>query len=123
MTLLLPVPRGVFRGDPCQPRRGERHRFQPTYVGPVEWAVQVQSMSLSQLNPRPGSSSWLVPDPNDLNLGSVVLEMSSGGISGLVVGEFFMLFGAAVLVPVIIGYTAWAYWVFRGKVDPAHGYH
>jgi len=36
--------------------------------------------------------------------------------------QIFMLAGAAVLVPVILGYTAWAYWVFRGKVDET-GYH
>ena len=29
----------------------------------------------------------------------------------------------AVLVPLILGYTAWAYWVFRGKVKPESGYH
>ncbi|MBC7985378.1 MAG: cytochrome d ubiquinol oxidase subunit II [Sphingomonadaceae bacterium] len=34
----------------------------------------------------------------------------------------FMLVGTAVLVPLILAYTGWAYWVFRGKVD-AHGYH
>jgi cytochrome d ubiquinol oxidase subunit II len=34
----------------------------------------------------------------------------------------FMLVGAAVIVPVIILYTAWAYWVFRGKAG-THGYH
>jgi cytochrome d ubiquinol oxidase subunit II len=28
-----------------------------------------------------------------------------------------------VLVPLILGYTAWAYWVFRGKVRPGSGYH
>jgi cytochrome d ubiquinol oxidase subunit II len=28
-----------------------------------------------------------------------------------------------VLVPLILGYTAWAYWVFRGKVDASSGYH
>jgi cytochrome d ubiquinol oxidase subunit II len=36
--------------------------------------------------------------------------------------QMFMLVGAGVLVPVIIGYTAWAYWVFRGKVGE-EGYH
>jgi len=36
--------------------------------------------------------------------------------------QIFMLVGAGVMVPIIIGYTAWAYWVFRGKVDEA-GYH
>ena len=28
-----------------------------------------------------------------------------------------MLFGVSVLIPLILGYTAWAYWVFRGKVQ------
>jgi cytochrome d ubiquinol oxidase subunit II len=37
--------------------------------------------------------------------------------------QVFMLFGVAVLVPLILGYTAWAYWVFRGKVRPGSGYH
>ncbi|MBD3760060.1 MAG: cytochrome d ubiquinol oxidase subunit II [Rhizorhabdus sp.] len=36
--------------------------------------------------------------------------------------QIFMLVGAALLVPVILAYTVWAYWVFRGKVDEA-GYH
>jgi cytochrome bd-type quinol oxidase subunit 2 len=35
----------------------------------------------------------------------------------------FMLVGAAVLLPLIIAYTAYSYWVFRGKVDPEAGYH
>lgn len=36
----------------------------------------------------------------------------------------FLLIGAAVLVPLILAYTAYSYWVFRGKVN-AHGggYH
>jgi cytochrome bd ubiquinol oxidase subunit II len=34
-----------------------------------------------------------------------------------------MLFGVAVLMPLILGYTAWAYWVFRGKVRPESSYH
>jgi len=36
--------------------------------------------------------------------------------------QLFMLVGAAVLVPLILAYTAWSYWVFRGKVG-SHGYH
>ena len=35
----------------------------------------------------------------------------------------FLLVGALVLVPIILAYTGYAYWVFRGKVDPAGGYH
>ena len=36
--------------------------------------------------------------------------------------QAFLLVGALVLVPLILGYTAWSYWVFRGKVDE-EGYH
>ena len=35
----------------------------------------------------------------------------------------FTLVGAAILLPVILAYTAYAYWVFRGKMDPSEGYH
>ncbi len=35
----------------------------------------------------------------------------------------FTLVGTVILIPVILAYTAYAYWVFRGKVDPAEGYH
>lgn len=34
----------------------------------------------------------------------------------------FLLVGAAVIIPLILAYTAWAYWVFRGKVG-TQGYH
>lgn len=36
--------------------------------------------------------------------------------------QIFMLVGSAILIPIILAYTAWAYWVFRGKVG-AEGYH
>lgn len=35
----------------------------------------------------------------------------------------FALAGTVILVPLILIYTAYAYWVFRGKIDPAQGYH
>ena len=35
----------------------------------------------------------------------------------------FLLVGAVVLLPMILAYTAYAYWVFRGKVGPTHHYH
>ena len=35
----------------------------------------------------------------------------------------FLLIGVAVLIPLILSYTAWAYWVFRSKVRPESGYH
>jgi cytochrome d ubiquinol oxidase subunit II len=36
--------------------------------------------------------------------------------------QAFMLIGASVMVPIILAYTAWSYWVFRGKVG-SEGYH
>lgn len=36
--------------------------------------------------------------------------------------QIFMLIGVVLIVPLILVYTAWSYWVFRGKVGP-HGYH
>jgi len=36
--------------------------------------------------------------------------------------QVFMLWGTALVLPMILSYTAWSYWVFRGKVD-ADGYH
>ena len=36
--------------------------------------------------------------------------------------QVFMLIGVAITLPLIIAYTAWAYWVFRGKVAD-EGYH
>jgi cytochrome d ubiquinol oxidase subunit II len=35
----------------------------------------------------------------------------------------FILVGALVIIPVILGYTVWAYYVFRGKIKPGEAYH
>lgn len=37
--------------------------------------------------------------------------------------QVFLLVGAAILVPVILAYTGYAYWIFRGKVVPGAHYH
>lgn len=34
-----------------------------------------------------------------------------------------MLVGVGILLPVILGYTIWVYWLFRGKVTADAGYH
>lgn len=36
--------------------------------------------------------------------------------------QIFMLIGVGLTMPLIIAYTGWAYWVFRGKVG-SEGYH
>eukprot|EP01037_Dinobryon_pediforme_P012651 gene12649-12744_t len=35
----------------------------------------------------------------------------------------FLLWGAAILIPMVLAYTIYSYWVFRGKVNSAGGYH
>jgi len=35
----------------------------------------------------------------------------------------FLLVGSVFLLPIIIGYTAYSYWVFRGKTKLGEGYH
>lgn len=37
--------------------------------------------------------------------------------------QAFLLIGTLFLLPVILMYTAWSYWVFRGKVRTTAGYH
>ena len=37
--------------------------------------------------------------------------------------QVFLLIGMAFLIPTILVYTAYSYWVFRGKVTGAFGYH
>lgn len=37
--------------------------------------------------------------------------------------QLFMLAGVLVLLPVILGYTVFIYWTFRGKVRAGEGYH
>ncbi|SLN38776.1 Cytochrome bd-I ubiquinol oxidase subunit 2 [Roseivivax jejudonensis] len=37
--------------------------------------------------------------------------------------QLFMFVGAIVLVPIILAYSGYAYWVFRGKLKVGEGYH
>ncbi len=54
----------------------------------------------------------------DIVPGRVTIWQASAPASSL----GFMLIGAGILIPVILAYTGYAYWVFRGKTDPK-GYH
>jgi cytochrome d ubiquinol oxidase subunit II len=37
--------------------------------------------------------------------------------------QTFMLAGTLVLLPLILGYTGYVYWLFRGKIGPGETYH
>jgi cytochrome d ubiquinol oxidase subunit II len=54
----------------------------------------------------------------DIVPGAVSIAQAAAPESSLV----FVLAGASFLIPIILAYTAWAYWVFRGKTGH-EGYH
>ncbi len=56
--------------------------------------------------------------PNIVPPGLTIWEAASPPSS-----QGFVLVGLAVLLPVILGYTAWSYRVFRGKITADTGYH
>ncbi|MCB2049910.1 MAG: cytochrome d ubiquinol oxidase subunit II [Novosphingobium sp.] len=60
-----------------------------------------------------GISIW----PNAVPPGVTIYDAAAPARS-----QSFMLVGVVLIVPLILAYTAWAYWVFRGKVG-AEGYH
>jgi cytochrome d ubiquinol oxidase subunit II len=37
--------------------------------------------------------------------------------------QLFLLVGTVFLLPLILGYTFFVYWMFRGKIGPGEGYH
>jgi len=37
--------------------------------------------------------------------------------------QIFFLMGTIFLLPLVLGYTVFVYWVFRGKIAPGEGYH
>lgn len=51
--------------------------------------------------------------------GSLTIDEAAAPDSSLL----FLLVGAVILIPTILAYTGYAYWVFRGKMDPDEGYH
>jgi cytochrome d ubiquinol oxidase subunit II len=59
-------------------------------------------------------SLWPMIVPHRLTLWEAASSPSTQG---------FLLVGTLVLLPVILVYTAWSYWLFRGKVRGDIGYH
>ena len=76
---------------------------------PFFWALALFGLCLLGL----GISIWPNVIPARVSIWEAAAPHSS---------QLFMLVGASVLVPVILAYTGWAYWVFRGKVGH-EGYH
>ena len=50
-------------------------------------------------------------------------DISIWEASGPPQSQGFTLVGALLIIPLILMYTAWSYYVFRGKVRAEDGYH
>jgi cytochrome bd ubiquinol oxidase subunit II len=59
-------------------------------------------------------SLWPMIVPHHFTLAEAASSPSTQG---------FLLIGTLFLLPTILAYTAWSYWVFRGKVRADAGYH
>jgi cytochrome d ubiquinol oxidase subunit II len=59
-------------------------------------------------------SLWPMIVPGHFTLGQAAASAST---------QAFLLIGTLFLLPIILVYTAWSYWVFRGKVRSEVGYH
>lgn len=83
----------------------DRHEYRPFLL-----ALALFAMCFAGL----GVSMWPYVIPREVTIWEAAAPRAS---------QVFMIVGAAVLIPAILAYTALAYWVFRGKVDPQAGYH
>ena len=102
---------------------------------PVPVLVAVFSLWIWRLTRNPDSHAR----PFLLTLGLIFLGFSGLGISlwphiipphitlweaaAPPASQLFMLIGTLLIIPVILVYTAWSYYVFRGKVSDTEGYH
>jgi cytochrome d ubiquinol oxidase subunit II len=76
---------------------------------PFLWSLALLGLTLAGL----AISIWPDAVPGRVTIWEAAAPYSS---------QLFMLVGALVLIPMILAYTAWSYWVFRGKVGE-EGYH
>jgi cytochrome d ubiquinol oxidase subunit II len=61
-----------------------------------------------------GVSIWPMLVPPSISIWQAASPPSS---------QLFLLVGASVLIPMILAYTGYSYWVFRGKVGAGTSYH
>jgi cytochrome d ubiquinol oxidase subunit II len=109
------------------------------YFAPVPLLVLATSWQLMRL--LTGGSQGKIPGAGPFLLALFLLFL---GYSGLAISlwpniippgvsfrqaaapaesQAFALVGAVLIIPVILAYTGWAYYVFRGKVSGSEGYH
>lgn len=80
------------------------------HAGPFVLTLALVFLGYSGL----GISVWPNIIPHDIDLWEAAGPPQSQG---------FALVGALFIIPIILMYTAWSYYVFRGKVRSGEGYH
>jgi cytochrome d ubiquinol oxidase subunit II len=106
MILTAPVPIAVAAVTVLLLRSlANRQDYRPFFLALLLFALSYAGL---------GISMWPYIVPQSITIWQAASPRNS---------QVFMLFGVAVLIPLILGYTAWAYYVFRGKVRPEGGYH
>ena len=58
------------------------------------------------------NAPWLVPP-----------TLTIWDTAAYVGSQVFMAIGTTLLLPMVLGYTVFVFWVFRGKLKPGEGYH
>ncbi len=106
MILTAPVPIALAAVTVLLLRSlANKHDRQPFFLSLALFALSYAGL---------GISMWPYIVPQSITICQAAAPQNS---------QLFMLFGVAILVPLILGYTGWAYWVFRGKVKAGSGYH
>lgn len=80
------------------------------HAGPFVLALCLLFLGYSGL----GISLWPNIIPPDISIHEAAAPPQSMG---------FALVGTLFIIPIILAYTAWSYYVFRGKVKTGEGYH
>jgi len=83
---------------------------QAPYAGPFVWSLVLVFLGFSGLV----ISIWPNILPPTMSIWDAAAPPQSQG---------FALVGALFIIPIILAYTAWSYYVFRGKVKVGEGYH
>ena len=82
----------------------KRRRYRPFLIALALFALGMAGL---------GVSMWPFVVPDSITIWDAAAPERS---------QLFMLVGVIVIMPLILAYTGWSYWVFRGKVG-TEGYH
>ncbi|MCC2662819.1 MAG: cioB [Geminicoccaceae bacterium] len=97
---------------------GELQRLAYGWAKPLLFAVLgfvgVVSIWTPVLDPTIAISLWPHAVPPDITIWQAAAAPES---------QLFLIVGVGALIPVILAYTVFSYYVFRGKVRPGEGYH